>query len=87
MGFINLIYLPTAVEVPKEVRARSRLVAAIWAGNALFALADWYVLSLNRSNGGNEKSNNEGSEAGHFNYPVGLVMTRKSSECFGLLDN
>lgn len=72
----------TAVEVSKEVRARSSNVAVVWAGNASFALADWWA-SLNRSNGGNEESNNEGSEAGHFDYLVGLVVTRKSSECFG----
>jgi len=58
----------TAIECSAKGRARSSNVTVIWAGNALFAVLVGMWASLNGSDGGNEESNNEGSEAGHCNY-------------------
>lgn len=50
-------------------------MAVVWAGDtcsALLGAALGLRMGLNGSNGGNEESNNERSEAGHFEFLIEL---------------
>lgn len=43
-------------------------ITVVWARNALLARRMWWRVGRDACDGGNEEGNNEGSEAGHFDF-------------------